>query len=482
MRTAQGRPAAELRLVLVDTAPQVVAAWRGAIADVGLDRWNLEVVEGPILSVGTDAVVSPGDSFGTMEGGLDLALVDRFGAEVRQRVQQAIAEHTAGELLVGQALVVPMDPVRGTHLVTAPTMRVPMRLPADTINPYLAMRAALAAVQRGVVRGLDGRERPVRDVVRSLAVPGLGTGTGRVAPEVAARQMVAALADLERGVDLPPRPWEQLVAEHRALAGAGRSRRRPGPRHGSMSQPRGTLSPSARGTATVERPPPRDTEEASMQDAIAAPRGQQLAGRFAQAVAYAAAAHGDQVRKGTDVTYVAHLLSVAALVLEHGGSEPQAVAAVLHDVVEDCGGTQRLDDVRATFGEEVAQLVHDLSDAAPAPGEAKAPWPQRKQAYLAHLAELADAGSPAVLVSCCDKLHNAEAIVADATDPDGRPGLAVFDRFSASADDTGWYYGQLADVFARAELPGRLVARFEGAVAALRRHAAAAARSTGGAS
>ncbi len=193
-------------------------------------------------------------------------------------------------------------------------------------------------------------------------------------------------------------------------------------------------------------------------------------------MAYAAAAHDDQVRKGTDVTYVAHLLSVAALVLEHGGSEPQAVAAVLHDVVEDCGGTQRLDDVRATFGEEVAQLVHDLSDAAPAPGEAKAPWPQRKQAYLAHLAELADAGSPAVLVSCCDKLHNAEAIVADATDPDGRPGLAVFDRFSASADDTGWYYGQLADVFARADLPARLVARFEGAVAALRRHAAAAAR------
>ena len=212
-----------------------------------------------------------------------------------------------------------------------------------------------------------------------------------------------------------------------------------------------------------------------MQAATGPVRGHQLAGRFAQAVAYAATAHGDQVRKGTDLPYASHLLAVAALVLEHGGSEQQAVAALLHDVVEDCGGTQRLDDVRATFGDELAQLVHDLSDAAPAPGEAKAPWRERKQAYLDHLAELVAAGSPAVLVSCCDKLHNAEAIVADATDPDGRPGLAVFDRFTAPVDGTAWYYGRLADTFAEADLPARLVVRFERTVAELTRLARAAA-------
>ncbi len=211
------------------------------------------------------------------------------------------------------------------------------------------------------------------------------------------------------------------------------------------------------------------------------PRGQQLAGRFADAVAYAATAHGDQVRKGTDLPYVSHLLAVAALVLEHGGSELQAVAGVLHDVVEDGGGMPRLDDVRATFGPDVAQLVDDLSDAAPAPGEDKAPWPQRKQAYLDHLAGLLDAGSPAVLVSCCDKLHNAESIVADGTDPLGHPGLDVFDRFTATPEQTSWYYRQLAATYRGADLPARLVARLDRAVTSLTELAdQAAARSRRG--
>ena len=476
MPDAPGHPAIDgLRVVLVDTAPQVVSAWREAIADAGIDRWHLEVADGSILDVDADAIVSPGDSFGTMEGGVDLAIVDRHGPLVRDRVQQAIAEQAHGELVVGEALVVPLDPVRRTWLVAAPTMRVPLRLPPETVNPYLAMRAALRAVLFGTARDTDGTPRPARELVRSLAVPGLGTGTGRVDPAVAARQMIAAMVEVEHGGRLPARRWEQLVADHRVLAAAGRPRRRPdATRVGSMSQPSVMLAAEARGTATDDRPPRSDHEEASMQDAIAPASGQQLAGRFAQAVGYAATAHGDQVRKGTDLSYVSHLLAVAALVLEHGGSELQAVAAVLHDVVEDCGGTQRLDDVRATFGDEVAQLVDHLSDAAPAPGEAKAPWRQRKQDYLDHLAGLVEAGSPAVLVSCCDKLHNAEAIVADATDPTGQPGLAVFDRFSAAPAGTAWYYGRLADTFGDADLPARLVARFERAVAELTRLAAAA--------
>lgn len=473
MAGALGRPdVAGFRLVLVDQVPQVVDAWRRAILEAGVDRWPLEVVRGSLVDADVDAIASPCDSFGTMDGGADLAIVERHGDHVRDVVQQAILDEAHGELVVGRALVVPLEPVRPTWLVVAPTMRVPMRLPDGTVNPYLAMRAAVQAVLHGTVRDRRGRERPARELIGSLAVPGLGTGTGRVDPMVAARQMVAALVDLEDERRPSGRPWEQLVADHRALAG---QRSRPEPVGASMSHPSAMLAPTARGT-TARRTTTRGImrKATDMQGATVPVRGGDLAGRFAQAVAYAATAHGDQVRKDTDVPYASHLLAVAALVLEHGGTEPQAVAAVLHDVVEDGGGRQRLDDVRATFGDEVAQLVDDLSDAAPDAGERKAPWRPRKRAYLDHLAELIADGSAAVLVSCCDKLHNAEAIVADATDPDGEPGLEVFTRFSAGPADTAWYYGRLAATFRGADLPARLVARFDRAVDHLNRLAAAA--------
>jgi hypothetical protein len=194
-----------------------------------------------------------------------------------------------------------------------------------------------------------------------------------------------------------------------------------------------------------------------------------LTGRFTEAVAYAAVAHAGQVRKGTDVPYLAHLLAVAALVLEHGGEEVQATAAVLHDIVEDQGGRRRLEDLRVRFGEDVADLVDALSDAAPADGEAKAPWRTRKEGYLRHLEQLVTTGHPAVLVCMCDKLHNASAIVADATDPDG-PGAAVWDRFRASPGEVAWYYRSLADIGTGADvLPSRLVRDLVSTVDALER-------------
>lgn len=188
-----------------------------------------------------------------------------------------------------------------------------------------------------------------------------------------------------------------------------------------------------------------------------------LTGRFTDAVSYAAVAHAGQVRKGTDVPYLSHLLSVAALVIEHGGDEVQATAGVLHDVVEDCGGLRRLEDVRAVFGEEVASLVDALSDAAPVDGAEKSPWKQRKEDYLTHLAKMVDTNHPAVLVSLCDKLHNARAIVADASDAAG-PGVRVWDRFTGTATETAWYYRSVADACRRGELPARAVAAFDAAV------------------
>jgi (p)ppGpp synthase/HD superfamily hydrolase len=191
-----------------------------------------------------------------------------------------------------------------------------------------------------------------------------------------------------------------------------------------------------------------------------------LTGRFTDAVAYAAIAHADHVRKGTEVPYLAHLLGVSSLVLDHGGSELQATAAVLHDVVEDRGGRRRLEDVRARFGDDVAVLVEALSDAVPDDGGDKGPWRARKEAYLQHLRALADAGHPAVLVSLCDKLHNARAIVADATDPAG-PGAGVWDRFEPGAGEVAWYYRSLVEVFAAAELPPRAARELAATVAEL---------------
>lgn len=192
--------------------------------------------------------------------------------------------------------------------------------------------------------------------------------------------------------------------------------------------------------------------------------GRELDGRFAHAVAYAARAHRDQVRKGSDIPYLAHVVSVGMLVLEHGGTEAQATAGVLHDVVEDQGGRSRLHDVRMHFGDDVADMVEHLSDAMPEPGDEKAPWRERKEQYLTHLGRLVETGADAVLVSACDKLHNAESIVADATDPDGNPGLGVFKRFTGRAEGTAWYYRSLLQCYERGQLPTRLLVRIGTAI------------------
>jgi hypothetical protein len=133
----------------------------------------------------------------------------------------------------------------------------------------------------------------------------------------------------------------------------------------------------------------------------------QLSARFREALWFAAFLHADQVRKGTDIPYVAHLLAVAALVLEHGGDEDQAIAALLHDSAEDQGGTQILDQIRNRFGVKVASIVEACSDTTETP---KPPWRDRKERYIEHLA---DASEDVLLISLADKVHNAKAILSD---------------------------------------------------------------------
>jgi (p)ppGpp synthase/HD superfamily hydrolase len=136
------------------------------------------------------------------------------------------------------------------------------------------------------------------------------------------------------------------------------------------------------------------------------------------------------------------------LVLEFGGDEDQAIAGLLHDVVEDCGVS--LDSLESAFGPRVAAIVEGCTDGTPDAHGQKAPWLERKQQYLKHLEE---ASPDVLLVSACDKLHNVRSIVSEIR----LIGAQVFDRFTASREQTIWYYGRLAGLFARRLAEPRLV-------------------------
>jgi len=167
--------------------------------------------------------------------------------------------------------------------------------------------------------------------------------------------------------------------------------------------------------------------------------------RFNEALALAARAHLGQRRKGSGIPYVTHPVAVAALVARHGGDEDQQIAALLHDVLED-GGPQFAAEIRQQFGARVLAIVEGCTDGVPDAAGQKPPWPERKRAYLQHLAEAPD---DTLLVSACDKLSNALSIVEDLAEI----GPAVFDRFTAGRDGTLWYYAELARIFTHRESP-----------------------------
>jgi len=189
-------------LRLVDRAAPLVAALRRTFVGT-----SVEVVEGDILTLARGcALVSPANSFGDMGGGLDLAIRRAYRPfRIEDAVRRTIAETAAGELPVGCAIVVGTPGQRFSHLVVAPTMRTP-QVVADTLNAYLAFRAALLAVCRR-----NGREDA--QPVRTLVCPGLGTGVGRLPPEVAARQMRAAWDAVTR-----PLQFRSLAGEAAAEA------------------------------------------------------------------------------------------------------------------------------------------------------------------------------------------------------------------------------------------------------------------------
>lgn len=191
-----------------------------------------------------------------------------------------------------------------------------------------------------------------------------------------------------------------------------------------------------------------------------------LTDRFDRALVYATHIHGAQVRKGTSVPYVAHLLAVAATVLEYGGNEDMAIAGLLHDAAEDQGGARRLDDIRHRFGENVAEIVADLSDSLAEKDGEKEEWRARKERYLAHLA---DCDRDTLLVSLADKTHNARSILRDLRKSE--VGRAIWKRFSRTREDQLWYYRGLSAVFAE-KLPGQLAEELAEVVDVLGRESA----------
>lgn len=169
-----------MKIILAAIDPKLISAWR----DFFLAEENVVIVEGDITKMECDAIVSPANSFGFMDGGLDYELSERFGWDLEKKLQQRIKELPEGELLVGQALVMDTGDKAVPYLISAPTMRIPTNFNIDTsVNAYLAMKAILIKA-----RNHDG--------ISSVAIPGLCTGVGRMQPIIAARQMFQAYKEI----------------------------------------------------------------------------------------------------------------------------------------------------------------------------------------------------------------------------------------------------------------------------------------------
>lgn len=186
------------QIKLVATEKPLADAWNVAFEGTGVT-----VVHGSIFGFPADAIVSPANSFGFMDGGIDHLITIVLGESVQYDLQHKIAMLHHGELLVGAYQCVKTGHAKWPWLISAPTMRVPMRLPSDTVNPYLAARAIFIALEQN-------------DQINSVVVPGLGTGVGNVSPTTCAQQMRKAYDDVFCGYAYP-RTWKDAQTRHQQL-------------------------------------------------------------------------------------------------------------------------------------------------------------------------------------------------------------------------------------------------------------------------
>ena len=184
-----------------------------------------------------------------------------------------------------------------------------------------------------------------------------------------------------------------------------------------------------------------------------------LTKQFEAALQYAVRLHSTQVRKCTNVPYISHLLSVASIVMENGGSEEEVIAALLHDAVEDQGGAKVFDEIQRLFGSQVGEIIAGCTDAW---AEPKPPWRERKEKYITHLYEV----SPSVLlVSCADKLHNARSILTDYR----KNREDVWMRFKGGKEGVLWYYREITNTYKKLKTNPAIVSELDRVVSELER-------------
>lgn len=199
-----------MKVFLADIDNELIAQWKFFFKDIP----NVSIYKGSIFDNPCDAIISPANSFGFMDGGLDLALSNYLGWHVQERLQEKIKYKHYGELLVGQAEIVETDNQNFPFLIAAPTMRLPMVL-HKTINPFLAMRAILLLITKG--RFENGEL--ISNKIKSCAISGLGTGVGCVPPEMCARQMRIAYGQVILNETIFPRSWYDANELYHSLIG-----------------------------------------------------------------------------------------------------------------------------------------------------------------------------------------------------------------------------------------------------------------------
>jgi O-acetyl-ADP-ribose deacetylase (regulator of RNase III) len=201
-----------LKIILSAVEKELYNAWKIFTEDLP----DVEIYHGSILDLSVDAVVSPANSYGFMDGGIDLLYSHRLGWHVQERLQKIIKQKHYGELLIGQAEIVETDVEQIPFVIAAPTMRVPMIL-KDTVNPYLAARAVFLLIKYGTFFDGNYKGEPINKFVQSVAFPGLATGVGRVGFNTCAKQMQKAIEDFVLEQNTYPQSWVDASAKHQEL-------------------------------------------------------------------------------------------------------------------------------------------------------------------------------------------------------------------------------------------------------------------------
>jgi O-acetyl-ADP-ribose deacetylase (regulator of RNase III) len=187
----------------------MVVFWKKEFS--GLNR--VEVIEGDMFSQVADAIVSPGNSFGLMDAGIDKLICEHFGVKIEQNLQRIIKKEYYGELVVGNAIIIKTNNEKIPYFISAPTMRAPMRL-GESVNPYLAVRAVFIAI---IEHNSHIKNRKKR--ISSVIIPGMGIGTGKMPREIVAKQMKEAYDSIILGKKSFPKDWKEARASHNVLVG-----------------------------------------------------------------------------------------------------------------------------------------------------------------------------------------------------------------------------------------------------------------------